>query len=463
MSYLHKYKYDIFVSYSHVNNLLELDGKPWVKRFVEKLQILLMNILPENGKDLSIYFAEGGSLRQGAQVVSCRDDAEKSAVFLIMGSPRYLDDWPTSELRAFAKNAGYLERIFVAEIRPLEPPQSYPSTIGDPLRAPFWTKTDRAAPLPFQESRGEFDTRLTNLAEVVKDRLVALREFDQQPSGQGVSNPHYKTVLLTRVTEDLEDKNAALRAYLKQFDIKVLPQGEFQEEGDAFRDEFAAQLEETAIVVQLLGEHPARRTRALPDGYDGFQDQTTRAAPDKALLQWRGDLDVESIVDARHHALLTGAAAMSFEDFKDLVAKLARTPSKPPPPPPEQPSNGFIFIDADPVDAETAKKVLHACREQHLIAMMPDYTADTFKDWRENYAEASKIAIVYEKSNTQWLKAQLKLFLKTSAKRKSNINCVIYLGPPPPKSPDDVPVTHPSFTYVDDPVGDLSRLYEKLF
>ena len=465
MAYLRDYEYDVFVSYSLANDDERLDGKPWVEALVARLKSRLRNLLPDNGKDVDFYYARK-TLEYGDSLASCRDQARRSALFLIIGSPRYLDAWPASELRAFCEEPGASRRILVAELFPLHAGQSYPNPVGDDIfRAPFWALTGRGSPAPRRADEREFDETFSDFANALCGHLTELRERTEAPAAERKPNPGFPPVLLARVTDDLEPQRRRLRSYLEQFELEVLPPpDDFQEEGAEFAAEFEAQLERKPIVVQLLGPYPARRTRALPDGFDGLQDRLVREREDIRLFKWRDrDLDLTTVEDEQHRKLLSGdVQAMDFEDFKDMVKRQATSPPPRPEPKEGKAGGSFLFIDADQIDAETARAVLRECQERKIIAMMPEFGVDTLKDWRANYADADRVALIHRRSDRKWLNAQLKLFVKVSARSRRPQQCLIYLAGPPAKEMDDMTVVHPAFEYVEAPDGDLSPLLTQL-
>lgn len=456
MPFLRQYHHDIFVSYSLANDAYELDNKPWVRRLVEKLTTELSNRLPGNGKAIKFYFAGKGDLKPGQQLKSCFDEAEKSALFLIIGSPRYADVWPSGELRSFVSKFGAGDRVFVAEMLPC----TYPDLIGDPMRSTFHVQTDGDVAVPYETSKGPCASVIAELAAAMSSRLVALGEAQPTEGAQAAApRPVHPPVLIAQT--QMADEARRLRTHLRQFDVPIIPEDEFLEEGAEFREEFAQALSKAKIVVQLLGRYPGRRPKSLPEGYDDFQAEAARGHEGVRLLQWRDpSIDLASVEDARHRALLEGADAMLFEEFKDMVVRAATAP---PPLPEPRPGGGFIFIDADSVDQQTAREVFNACRQRNLPVLMPAYGVDTRKEWRENYAGADRIAIIYGKSGFGWLTSQLRLFMKTAATRRRVQDCLIYLGPPPPKGEQDVPLYHPKFSYIDGTGGDLDKLYEQLF
>jgi hypothetical protein len=292
-----------------------------------------------------------------------------------------------------------------------------------------------------------------------------LRERSEAPVAERKPNPAFPPVLLARVTDDLEPQRRSLRTYLEQFELEVLPPPEdFQEEGAEFANEFNALLERKPIVVQILGIHPARRTRTLPKGFDGLQDQLVREHPDLRVYRWReSSLDPATIEDKGHRNLLTSDVhAMDFEEFKEMVKRQAT--SSPPRPASSDGlgQNLITFIDADQVDAEIARKVLRECRERKKIAIMPEFGVDTARDWRANYADADRVTLIHHNSDAKWLTSQLRLFVKTSAKSRRQQQCLIYLAGPPPKWRDSVSVSHPAFKFVEAPDGDLAPLLSRL-
>jgi hypothetical protein len=463
VAFLRNYSHDVFVSYSMTNDALTLDGQPWVRKLVEELTVRLQNLLPENGKTVEVYFAGKGSLRYGDQLKSCLDEAKKSAIFLIVGSPRYLDIWPASELQAFASTGERAprERLFIAEMLPLAKGQAYPDMIGDPLRAEFWRPTPKTAARPFRQIDELCDTVLTELATVMAERLCELHALDQPVAGQRPANPDHKTVLLARVSEDLEPLNQKLRTHLEQYQIKVLPPSDFQEEGDRFPEEFDRYLEEADIVVQLLGANPGRRTRAMPNGYDGFQAERTRARADRVLMQWRPlTVDADEMTDRAHKALLSTATAMDFEPYKDMVVRLATAPT--PAPTADRKGSSYILIDADEMDGETARQILRECRKRKVVAVLADPAANK-RERRTTYGASEKIAVIHEKSLPRWVNSHLLGYVHLPTERQAQGKCVVYLGPPPPKDQEEITVVHPDFEFVEAPNGDLSKLFSKIF
>lgn len=463
MPYLPGYTNDIFVSYSLTNDDVTLDGADWVRTFEDQLRRSIRNRLLKNGKDLKTYYA-GRDLRHDQDIDVCLSELKTSALFLIIGSPRYLcDEWPQKELETFRAIDPKLDRVFVAEFLPLPDGMSYPGKLDGRFRAPFWRRTERGAAINFSEINEAFQNRLADLARDIAERLEAMNGAGPPRAPARIQNSDHRPVLLAQVTEDLEDLSYGMRTYLEQFDVPVLPLNPFPQGGAEFAEAFATCLDASEIVVQLLGPFPGRRPPDLPEGYAAHQAAAALALPGKDLLQWRAvDLNPEAVADPAHRQLLSGphVDAMLFERFKEMVHQRATAPRRPAAE--QSPETSFIFINAAEVDEDRAKKVLAECRRMRRAAVMPAFGSDTKREWVENYRQTGKVVLLHSKSDPGWLNVQLRLFTNTLAKRKSRpATGVIYLAPP--RTEDDLTATHPDFEIIEAPNGDLDTLYERLF
>lgn len=465
MPFLADFEYDVFVSYSLANDQYKLDGEPWVTKFVDELKIKLANSLSEGGKEVSVYFAGTGSIRPGEQLSSCRVAAQKSALFLIIGSPRYLDYWPASELEAFTDGHRAQDRIYLSHMLPLPKGKFYPDALGQPFYLDFYGKTRFGNAKPFEEVKGECNGALTDLAAAMAQKLMEMRDSAAAATTRQ-PNPDYRTVLVT-VTADLGKQVKALRAHLRQYDIPMVPasDGDFQEEGEAFRAEYLAALDQASIVVQLLGPEPTRRTKAFPEGLETFQLEAARAKPGCEIRQWRDPCLTPAAVDDEQHRDLVFSSSVDaepFEEFKKSVRKLAMAPPTQPAP---EAGRSYLFIDAAGIDEGTARRVFAQCQRLQIPAVTPTYGVEKPRNYRTYYEKADRIAVIHEKSEPSWLNSQLYLFIRTMARRgvRADKRAIVFLGPPPPKSKETFTVYHPNIDFVEAPNGNLDDFFARLF
>lgn len=455
MAYLRGYDHDVFVSYSLKNNLLTLDAQPWVTRLVELLKNQMLNRLEGNADELKFYFAQGGSIGPGQQLANCRDDAKRSAMFLLIGSPRSGDGWPTSELRAFREAPGSLERIFVAELLP-PGGGGYPSEIENPFRSQFWRlmgKTENT----YSTSTGPCEELLVELAAAIAEKLDAIYEREKLPTAERPPDPNLRKVLIARSA--LTKKSQEVRDFLKPYGIEVIFAADLKEAGQAFRDKFGQMLAEKPIVVQLLGPYPAPSDDQIEEGYDAFQSEAAKSCADVELFQWRDPRLPIVVEDEEHRNLLENCeyAMDNFQEFMSLIEKATKIVAQP------VKKQSFWFIDADRSDEEMLQKVQAYCDSKKIKAMRPRYGVDEEEDWFRNYTDAHGIAVIHSRSGTKWADSKQRLFMNTSSNSEAAQRMLLYLAPAPPKTKNDcVIITHPGLEVIEAADETLDPLFKVL-
>jgi hypothetical protein len=460
MAYLRDFEYDVFISYSMTNDELSLDGQPWVKQFETELASKLRNKLSANGKDICIFYS-GRDLKPGEDIRSCTDIVKKSGILLIIGSPRYVaDPWPIKELTAFQETAGGKNaRTFIAEIETLGARQTYPDGIDQILRSEFWTMTDKGNAQTFERTEGAFNSRLTDLAQSIVTRLYQLNDVPTPPKRQ--PNPDYKTVLIAQTTDDLIDDAEQVRTSLEQFDIAVVTVQSISQAGPDFVRAFTDHAKVAGIVVQLFGPHSGRRPADLPDGYLKTQAEIVSAMPETELIQWRSVVDLATVKDDQHRALLEGPK-VQCTSLTDFISEVRERATQPPPRAPTPDEGRFIFVNSDMIDDLRATEIFKKCKAEKRAVIKPVHGSDSIEQWKENYESSGKVVLVHEQSGPGWVASQLRLYAKTTAKLEVKPDVrVIYLGPPE-KREDDMPFFHPDFEMISAPDGDLDPLFRKL-
>lgn len=291
-----------------------------------------------------------------------------------------------------------------------------------------------------------------------------LRRDRQTPLRPRAPDPRNLPVLLARVADDMAPQRETLRKTLVSLGVRVLPADEFSEDEAQFRGEFLSLLDEKPIVVQLLGRMAAERTAAMPEGFDAFQTRAAREAG-RTLMQWRDILLTRhDVADAEHGELVfhPDVESTGFNDFTGLVARRAREPALRPAPTAE-----FVYIDADLVDEAKARGVFQQLDQLYRASGIPRFVrlrnlTGKASAIRQNYQGACKVALIQENAHNEWLNAKLDFYTQAATKRVRDDGCVIYRGPPPPKSGNDVYVAHGEFCYVYSADGSIDGLIARL-
>lgn len=451
MGFVAGYDHDVFVSYAHADEDVDASGT-WITQFVDALKRALKARLG-GADDLNIFF-DNTSLRGNQQLAEMLTEARRSAVFLAIASRSYAKrEWTQEELRAFIRAPQDTARLFAAECLPLDNSEAYPAPLQEHKRTQFWRIDQGKTPMALSVSLDAeaFRRRIHDLAEEIRNQLVKMRAapavarkgaapLSAAPPEAGRTEPSlpskYCEVLLAQVTDDLDDERDQLRRYLEQFGVTVLPAENYPQGGEAFKTAVAADLAQTGLFVQLLSKTAGRAPPDLPEGYARCQYEAASAQRIKMALWRRPDLDLESVTNPRHSALLSAdtVIAVGFENFKAEVLRLAELPTAAPAP--KASRAAMVFIDADKDDTGIAQTLYQEFKRNNVPANFLTVDAEQLPDavreeLEENIVECDALVVVYGETEPRWVRGQLRLYNKLKAKRAKPARILaVYSGPP---------------------------------
>jgi hypothetical protein len=443
MPYVPNATCDVFISYAHANNepLLPAE-RGWVSMLAENVRTTLAMEIGPGAPDVWMDYQLSGNEPLGEQLL---EKVRGAATLLVVFSRRYLASaWCRDERGAFLQmlreQAQAGSRVFLVEFDDVAV-EDRPREFQEFLGYRFWKKgfEDRSErtlgfPVPSQTERDYFD-RITDLA---RDIAAALRvtpanggpgHHAPAPPGEGPA------VFLAEVTEDLDDARDEVRRYLIQQGLRVLPE-RFppRETGEAYRQAIAADLQGSAVFVQLLSNLPGRR---LPDGsasYVRLQHEAAREAG-KPVLQWRRrDLDAQATPDPAHRQLLEGPGvlAVGIEQLKTTIVERARPAPKPAAPVPVE---TFVFVNSDLADRELAAEIEEEARRHGIGIGVPPEGADPaeYRAYLEvNLLHCDALIYVYGRTPQSWVLGQLLQSRKVIARREQPLRAhALFVGPPP--------------------------------
>ncbi len=481
MAFVHGFENDVFVSYAHADNEVDALGDAWVHQLQQNLRIALRQRLGR-GDDLNIYF-DARRLQGNHPLDEILDSVRKSAVFLAVGSPSYVNrEWTRAELAAFVAVSDDPGRLFGLERLPLDPGDRYPDPLHDYFRISFWQRDQNEADIPLtltpRLNTTLYYVRLQTLAEQIRGQLVQMSNRSARPSvslaGAGpvpmqpvqhgappaaavppqASPPAVpaapvsaeqgpRPVLVAQVTEDLEYYREQVISHLSQFDIPVYPLDMYPQGGADFREAVMADLQRARFFVQLLGPSASRKPRDLPEGYLVAQSDLAAQAG-VPILQWRSpDLVLDTVPDPVHRAFLAGdrVEAVGLESFKAKVVSLATAPPPPPPPPPPAEDlilDAPIYINANPDDQPIAEEVFEKARKRRLPLVLshPVGTAEEVRqDFERNWRECDSVVLIYGNAPQIWVRNQIMLYNKLKREREKPLREFILMNCPPQQKP----------------------------
>jgi hypothetical protein len=448
MSYVPNYRCDVFVSFAHLDDEAIGGRPPWVKSFASDLKKTLrrsLGVREEEG--LKVYFTGHGDLETGVDLQSeLMKNASSAATFVAVTSPAYVvdDSWTMRELAAFQQSTGGAGRVFAIEHSPLDSLDEYPLSIRNLKRMAFWQKhPEKSINITMATDSEVYLQTLIDLAEQIRRQLKKMRQevpvslpMARPPTSIPV-DPNARTIFLAQVTDDLDEERKQVRRYLEPFGIKVIPTGDYPQGGLDFTQAVAADLAQPNVIfVQLFGRVNAKRPPDLPTGFDKLQYDMAveRKLP---ILQWlRPDVDIASVSDEQHQALLSGehVRAVGLEAFKAEVLRKAQEAPRVD----EGPVDPFIFINADEADFDLAEFWRLQLVEKNIETAVPLRSGPAEivrKDREENLKDCDAVITIYGRAELDWIRAQLRWYRKLKALRKAEqkqpLRQAICLGPPP--------------------------------
>jgi len=490
MAYIPGYKYDVFVSYAHFDNEADTRDIRWVSRFQADLKKALRQRL---GVEPDIYF-DSRDLHAHHEIDGLMSEVAGSAVFMPILSPSYIRrPWTIKELETFEATQSHRNRIVTVELLPVKE-YEIPQNFLRLKRTQFWWSDENEENVPLKltpQSNGDrYERRLQTLAHQMEELLRAIhmdRVGDTRTATHPTKLPDHrpgavsmsptstrsavtataqpaaavtdaspfagKTILLAQVTNDLYDERDQVFAYLRQYGVQILPDGDYLQGGAEFAKAVSDDLERADLFVQLLGPYRSNRSPDLKDkageltSYAQFQYAAAkqRAIP---VLQWRRpDLDVAA-VGHWDKPLLAGpdVLAMGLQEFvKEILKTLKRAMAAAAAAAAaaslsSATTSEFLFINADLNDKELAEQLLEAFGQNpNLMAAGPLYEGsadDITKDLDANLVDCETLLLVYGQAAAPWVRAQLRRLSKLERQRQEPLRRKAVLIAPPASKPD---------------------------
>jgi hypothetical protein len=464
MAFVPGFKHDVFISYAHFDNEPDTQDVRWVSRFQADLKTALRQRL---GTEPDIFF-DTRSLQAHDDLSVMTENSRQSAVFLAIFSPSYVKrEWTIKELGAFDQEPSSQNRIITVELLPVKE-GDYPARFLTLKRTLFWWKDEREEDIPLKltpkSNPDKYDRRLQMLAYQTEELMLQLQQASK--SASSVSNQIAptaatastdrtaltgKTVLLAQTTNDLYDERDQIFAYLKQFGVNVLPEGEYLQGGAEFAKSVRADIARADYFVQLLGPYRSNRPSDLkddvpnsePKSYAQFQYDAAiaRGLP---VLQWRRpDLDVAAI-SHWDKQLLEGPTvlAMGLQEFMKEIRKAIERSGAAAEKAEKKAAtkSDFLFINAASSDKELSNELLKKFENnQDWMAAGPLFEGsadDITKDLDANLIDCGALLLVYGHADAPWVRAQLRRFSKVERLRDEPPRLKSILFAPPGPKPD---------------------------
>ena len=457
MAYVPGHEIDIFISYAHFDDIKDVgEQRKWVEGFTEDLRIRLE--LKLKGKSSFDLWSDQKLAKHKDLRTELASKLEKSAVLVVILSPKYLDsEWCDFERKIFLDHLAHRNRseaistIFLIQTDKIDQ-DKLPSQFTN-ASYNFWVEykqkdiVRRLHPHGNEEEKqsyiDEFDRMTKDLIKQL-DELRSERETKAESGSIEIADaPLPSTIFLGKVvgSGNLFELRENLLSRFADEHIKSIPEtfDNYPMGPNAFEEKMKQDLEQCQSFIQLLDESIGDRGKDLPDGWPGLQYKIAQEM-NIDIVQWYDaqNRDLHDLKDDQHKNFLLNCQhnetlqIMSINDFEDMVIqKLNRPPSIP------LPTARKIYVMIERKDSEAIGEPLKEAiwERQDLNAEFLDPCDDPLELERTKKREvrnSNGVIIVYGDINPSWVKSQITVCEKERTRNPLYNRLAICIAPPPP-------------------------------
>jgi hypothetical protein len=429
---------DIFISYTHVDNLpLEEGKKGWVDDFHRALEVRLLQWLGRTQQQLQVWRdpkLTGNDLFSDEIFDRLRD----VRVLVSVVSPRYLNsEFCTRELDAFydrAAEAGQLTvggnkaRIFKVVKMPI-PVEEQPESLRPLLGYDFF-RLDPESGRPRElneifgaEAKTAFWVGVDDLALDVANLLEAM---ESDPAAAPTPSPDRMVVYLAAATQDVNEEHAAIRRELERNGFTVVPGRPLPvvaaEIEAQVREELAGARLAVILVGQGYGFVPEGGTVSVVEMQSDLAAERSRTGALRRLVWTRPGVKADEErqaaflerlrsgdgFDAHSDLLETGLEELKTEIHERLQA-LSQPPRPPPVPAGERTATAYLVCDQLDLDAVGAvQDALLAAGVEPVLPAFEGDEAELREDHEDKLRTCDGILLYYGAGTDLWLSRKMR-------------------------------------------------------
>ncbi len=372
-------KYDVFISYSHRDNLVP-EGKRhgWVDRFHKALSQNLTEFL---GRTPSIF--RDNKIEGYQKILTTVDEGlAESLIFVPILSPNFLtSQWCPKELKYFCENTmkapGSAAQVFSVVKIPIS---KTPVEIAENLlKYQFFTEDETNDELVIfnpdysVDLETKFYLKISDLARKMAEYILA-SESNTRGSLQNLDenrrlDPDLKYIYLGEPSPDLWEQYNDIKRDLEQRGIKFLPEDLTSDTprplaAEAYCQIVREDIEKCNLVINLIGRRTNGYPKASELSYQQLQMKIAGnrdGAPDYKRLIWlpkdiEGEDDEQrTFIEDVRSSSAKGVEFLqnSLEEFKTNIQDAL----KPPPPAPPSDDQPWVYVLYDKSDIEASRQV----------------------------------------------------------------------------------------------------------
>ena len=462
MAYLKDYKYDIFISYCHTDNLIEFDEPHgWIEYFYKNLETSLWKSIGK--RNVTIWWdktrLDGNTLFNE----SIADALKNSAILICLNSRSYLESlYCKKELDLFYKHAeekfhsikvedrSRILNVLLYNIPRQKWPREFDGTTGFPFHDSVEIDDQGH---PFKISSEQFRDKLQSLC----DSLVKLIEgFGDGPPPPppvfdiffGDVSDNLRTIRKRAITE--VEKQTINE--LKKHKIEIIPDIPPPYEKDEHETSVNGKLEKAEFSVHLLDQVPGRNIEGEETlSYPQKQAELSLLTSKPKLIWVPADLNIETIEEEKYRNFLhdlengnfpaTGykyvrstksqVSQLVIDMAKDLYGRWSGL----------QDGKLSVLIDTHFNDQLYALELSKGLLENEIQPFINPQEGDPQKNasiLEDRIRQVSKLVFFYGQISRDWVIERMKAAVQLVVSKKYPIKEFFVLMLPPHKDPNSI-------------------------
>ncbi|HUX84807.1 MAG TPA: toll/interleukin-1 receptor domain-containing protein, partial [Chitinophagaceae bacterium] len=457
MAYIPGYPFDIFISYSHVDNATN-SGVGWIEQFYKCLNLSLAKRIGQ--MDVIRIWWDSGKL-DGSKLFdqSIADGINQSAIMISLVSAGYLkSDYCNKELDLFTQKSkaepagpkiGDRRRIFNVLLNNI-PFDQWPPELAGATGFPFH---DAGSKEEFGDPLNATDPRFTDRIKALREALIAIFEdFKKVQVSPGPApapatpSPAGPVLFFGEVADTLRSARKRTISDLEK-DGYTIVSGMPPPDGGPEHDTQVKQAVCRAdLSIHLLDTLPGREVTDQPDQwYTQKQTEISLKYAKSTLLWVPAELDMEAIEEQQYQKFLKGlesgqptsgkydfirgAKSTLTQDISDVAR-----PFKHPQPPPAPPNQVQVLLDTHLIDqlgAMDLGKYLVANQIQPYINPQEDDPKKNTQILADRISQVTKLIFYYGKVSREWVLERMNAALQLVVANNFPIEeFYLYLAPP---------------------------------
>lgn len=453
------FEHDVFVSYSHVD---DLGDEKWITNFHQKLEIELAK---RHGRMGAVTLWRDERLR-GNDLFDAKiaHAIERSALFLAVTSYGYLrSDYCLRELEHFHTKAGTESfglhvgdsmRIYNMLLAPI-PPDDWPAHYGRASGFPFHDSDEAgddarkiASPTDQTHDGVRFKRQLRSLTDSIYRTLEAMasaapHEVASSAAPVGASGPD--TVFVADVSDSLASVRKRLVNDLERNGIQVTSNIPPPYEPDQHDEMVQKATGEAVLSVHLLDGLPGRGMSSQSGTSYPMRQTDIACEHARSLLIWaRPELDVEGIEDddyrawlkciergeraERRYDFVRGSNTLLLSQILEKLEQLRNAPSAHAEP------RAAVLVDThikDQLHALQLSKMLLDQSIQPYINPQDDDPQRNLAAFEARLCDVSSFIVLFGQVSETWVRHRLSVALQLSVAKQLPIDCWYVVIVPP--------------------------------